>query len=548
MSLTHSSRSSLATQIAILCAAAFLAWRAWELRFFCDDGGIIFRYAKHLSEGLGLRYNPAGPPVQGCTELPWTACLAVGFGLGFDPEQVVPVIGVLLAVVALLLAFSLTRALRIPAAAGVLVTAALAVNHSFVAWATSGLGAKWYTVMVLLAFRALAREWSEGRSPRTSPWLFGLVAISRPEGALLGVLAALAHGWNARMITRAWSALWPLLVCAGSVLVIQRLYFGIFFANSVHAKVTGFWFSRGWWWLGLFMQVYFAPLIWALGACTFLPRRHTGIDETGALFAQRAIFAIALVHTAALVSIGGDRFEFRLFDALLPLYYATAAAGACRLLELGSRTRWLAIAGWVALVFLPISSASGTWRREGPGVLAGDLDTIESMTVLYQHQSRLGRLLKAHLEPHHRIAVVAAGAAPFRSELHTLDVLGLNDAPIAARPIQKRGNLGHEKHALPEDYARETIDFVAVEFLELHPAILLARDIPGVLGADPLSFARELHPDRMPSTTHAVLARPELSRSICIRVEPSTWLYLKARTNPDRYRKRFAERGYVVLF
>ena len=49
------SRSEFLPILIILSCAIYFAW---DLRWVCDDAFISFRYAKNLSEGSGLVYNP----------------------------------------------------------------------------------------------------------------------------------------------------------------------------------------------------------------------------------------------------------------------------------------------------------------------------------------------------------------------------------------------------------------------------------------------------------------------------------------------------------
>lgn len=41
-----------------------------------DDAMISMRYARHMSEGLGLVWNPGEAPIEGFTNLLWTLIMA----------------------------------------------------------------------------------------------------------------------------------------------------------------------------------------------------------------------------------------------------------------------------------------------------------------------------------------------------------------------------------------------------------------------------------------------------------------------------------------
>ena len=55
--------------VAAVVGATYLALLLW-FDWLCDDAYISFRYARHLGEGAGLRFNPGSePPVEGFSNL-----------------------------------------------------------------------------------------------------------------------------------------------------------------------------------------------------------------------------------------------------------------------------------------------------------------------------------------------------------------------------------------------------------------------------------------------------------------------------------------------
>src|ERR1700722_7861947 len=60
--------------IAGALAAAVPAWWMWG--FTVDDALISVRYARHVLEGVGWRFNAGGSSTDGVTPLPWPVVLA----------------------------------------------------------------------------------------------------------------------------------------------------------------------------------------------------------------------------------------------------------------------------------------------------------------------------------------------------------------------------------------------------------------------------------------------------------------------------------------
>ena len=69
---------------------ALLVYRFW---FVTDDAFISFRYARNLSEGYGLVFNPGFERVEGYSNFLWVLVLAGFHALGVAPESVSHVVG-----------------------------------------------------------------------------------------------------------------------------------------------------------------------------------------------------------------------------------------------------------------------------------------------------------------------------------------------------------------------------------------------------------------------------------------------------------------------
>ncbi len=155
-----------------------------------DDAWIHFQFARNLARGDGLSFNP-GHPTSGSTAPLWTLLLAAVYIVGGR----FPVTGQLLSGVcylALLVAtYALGKRLTGRRWTAWLAGAVVAANGRL-AWAgLSALETCLFAALSMWAIGAHLSDWTVARyRPRTAI-LFGLAALSRPEGYLLFALAML---------------------------------------------------------------------------------------------------------------------------------------------------------------------------------------------------------------------------------------------------------------------------------------------------------------------------------------------------------------------
>jgi len=90
---TASTASVIATMLGLLIAVVVLAFHARSYSFLTDDAFISFRYARNLSHGAGLVFNPGEPAVEGYSNFLWVLVLAGLDRLGLAPESVANALG-----------------------------------------------------------------------------------------------------------------------------------------------------------------------------------------------------------------------------------------------------------------------------------------------------------------------------------------------------------------------------------------------------------------------------------------------------------------------
>ena len=194
---THLGRSDwtwLASLLAIGCLALGLLALTAE-RFTSGQGGvplddawIHFQFARNLARGDGLSFNP-GQPTSGSTAPLWTLLLAGVYCVGGR----FPLAGQLLSgacfLAALVATYVLGKRLTGRRWAGWLAGAVVAANGRFVWAGLSALETPLFAVLSLAAIAAYLGDRAAGRYRLCTSALFGLAALSRPEGYLLFALA-----------------------------------------------------------------------------------------------------------------------------------------------------------------------------------------------------------------------------------------------------------------------------------------------------------------------------------------------------------------------
>src|SRR2546421_10679033 len=78
-------RMSMPVLVGLVVALAVLLVHVWIYRFLTDDAYISFRYARNLSHGAGLVFNPGGPAVEGVSNFLWGLMLAALDKVGIAP-------------------------------------------------------------------------------------------------------------------------------------------------------------------------------------------------------------------------------------------------------------------------------------------------------------------------------------------------------------------------------------------------------------------------------------------------------------------------------
>jgi arabinofuranosyltransferase len=424
-----------------------------------DDAWIHFQFARNLARGDGLSFNP-GEPTSGSTAPLWTLLLAGAYFLGCD----FPVAGQVLSgacfLAALVATYILGARLTGKRWLGALAGAVVAVNGRMVWAGLSALETCLFAALSLLAInahirdRAILRQAQDGflrqaqgpagRYRLSTAALFGLAALSRPEGYLLFALSLadfLWASWRRSRITHHASRityyvsriLLPALIFAA--IVLPYLLFslrtsGHLLPNTYHAK-AGVDLRPDLDFLSLTARYLILdnPLllpfyVLGLGVLLFPTLSSaTGLGETSP---QRQASLLSLwsaglpVIYACLHAVLYQHGRY-----LIPLIPVNAVAGVVGLLEAGRLAtrrgyRWRGSPKALALLVGVLVIVGTAWRLPTMARLyAWNVDNINEMHVA------LGEWVAEHTPPDAVLALNDIGAIAYVSERPIVDLAGL---------------------------------------------------------------------------------------------------------------------------
>jgi arabinofuranosyltransferase len=431
----------LSVLLRVLPIALFLAGIALVLEFFKDDAFISLRYARNLSQGLGLVFNP-GERVEGISNFLWTLVLAPFALSGLDPLRVCEWLGAALGIGCLLLVTRLSSLLqedRSRFAAASWAACWLASSSSFTLYAHSGLEQPLAALLpcagAVVLYRSRAALDTAPESARRGYLRAGLLlsaaCLTRPElhlTALLVMLPAFVDVLRARRVRRAeWQLVLGVLALTLPAHLFRFFYYGSLLPNTFYVKASS---DGAVWRTGLdTLRELFAfnhtGLLLLLAPLAFLARRRA-LEKLSCL-------SIALAFLIYYARVGVDEMVWhRLYIPALPFLAALAASGGENLLRLiahalrfGQRARHgLALSAWLGLsywVYDNLQLSYEAWQGfNGYGTLAGS------------HHPDLGKYLTRHERAGGLVAFQDMGATPYYApDLRFFDFVGLVDTTVA---------------------------------------------------------------------------------------------------------------------
>jgi len=508
----------------VLAATAIGAalWRAWSLRWVCDDVFITLRYIQNFLDGKGLVFN-AGEYVEGYTHFLWLWVIALFQWIGFDPVGVSMTAG-LVAFGGVLGSWAgVSWKAGKPKGAWIpFTTLALALSYDTAVWATGGLETMAYTFWLsagfwVFFFSRLGKRWRLGCAG------VALIAAmqTRPDGALLFAFAnvcllmgAITRKVSIRNLGGDLAALNAAFVLVGVPVMVWKLsYYGDVVPNTYYAKAAYLSnYPQGFFYIGLFAWVYPTVVLslgaFGLGAFRYV-RWGRAAGWRGAAVrllrsreraaALTAMGVVVLYSVFFVAKVGGDFMFARFLIPMLPFAYY-GIEWAVRF-SLRKRPRWA-----VALLLgLCVAFGLENVRRAGffeppdggtgSAVYSGITDERAYYTAksanfgtmtLIEYYRHVGRQLAPDF--HGIDAVVLANtqnALVYYGQFETvIGSFGLTDAYIARQPVDRETlrerRPGHVQVPSQEYLARRGADVMILRqtrgLPEYQLALLTLRD------------------------------------------------------------------------
>jgi arabinofuranosyltransferase len=408
---------------AILLAALCLH-KNWRYEY--DDAFITMRYARHLIEGYGPRWNLSGEPVEGYSS-PLHMLLLAALGMARIPLLLsARVVGFVshAALVVFLWNFMRRRDGKVAAA---LVSALVIASWPMLVWDLGGLESTLFAATLAMGTLVTLEYIDTGRRRNivAGGALLGLAVFVRPDGALMtamALLACLVLGQVVPLRIRIADITLATGACALMVLpweIFRLSYYHAALPNTYYAKVYGI--PLGWrvmsgiqyWRIYVRNAPFFALMLFVIGIAVLAKRRLTRFDA--------GLWACVIAYAAYTVVNGGDHMPG--FRFMVPLVSLMAVALVRGLVGLGGlRTGRTAAA--VSLALMLASARQMAAAPENP--------SYRDWAGLMGEE--IGHYITAQWPPGSVVGVNVAGTtAYFADSMNFIDMLGLNDREIANR-------------------------------------------------------------------------------------------------------------------
>lgn len=164
-----------------------------------DDAYIHFQYAKQIAAGQPNVYNPGDAPTSGATSFLYPYLLAIGYGVGFQGLNLgywAMAIGLFALITAVIAVYQIAVELDAPLWFALILMAAFALNGATAWHFMSGMETGLMMSFTLWVFYS----WLTRRF-RLFVMMAVLLALTRPEGSMMAVIAVVLYALEQRRVT-----------------------------------------------------------------------------------------------------------------------------------------------------------------------------------------------------------------------------------------------------------------------------------------------------------------------------------------------------------
>jgi len=177
--------------ILLICIGFFILLSLYFYTFTVDDVYISLTYAKNFARGHGLVHSVDGELVEGYTNFLWVLLESVFLFIGVPEDAVIhciKIIGLIFGIGIIVLTSKMAELIQADAYARLLAPLFLAATPYFAFWAVGGLETPMYIFLLISGLYRYGLELKEDKPHLISMVLFLLMALTRPEGFILGLV------------------------------------------------------------------------------------------------------------------------------------------------------------------------------------------------------------------------------------------------------------------------------------------------------------------------------------------------------------------------
>lgn len=416
-----------------------------------DDAMISMRYARNLAHGYGLVWNPGAEKVEGYTNTLWVLYMATFHLLPIAQSKIsvfVQISGALFLITNLFYVKKIADLISNNSAfvtlSAVFLTAFyLPVNN----WSLQGMEV---SVLTLIMSIAIWKTLQCIRLNKFSIWLYILLGVATlvrvdmmvPFLAVLGFLIIAAPENRSKNLV---FGLLVFCIFVFSQTLFRVWYFGEILPNSYYLKMTGYPFflriSRG--------MAVTLRFIWRMNWMLFLVPSVLFFRYNKLILLLFWAFLVQIIYS---VYVGGDAWEWwggsnRFVCIVMPVFFvlfccSLAKIGSFLVHEIGKKNnlvqKYAKKMAWPLLFFCLINFNA----MYGRGALAEWLLIKRPLHVLdNKRHVEVARLLTKITNTDAKVAVTWAGAIPYFSERHAIDILGKTDKRIARENMRVASDL-----------------------------------------------------------------------------------------------------------
>jgi hypothetical protein len=431
--------------------ALYIALAINYLSFTVDDPFITLRYAAHLAQGEGLVYNP-GERVEGMSNFLFTIMVAGIIKCGGDGLLGAKLLGILFGAGTVLVVFLFSLSVNRNHPSGALIAPLFLVAHvPFLVWSVGALETTLYLFLFTLGLYLLYHEASQRRFPWAAS-VFGLLALTRPEGIFFGIALLAAANIVCGKLPLRWN-LGALILLALVFVPFEcwRIwYYGQLLPNTVGAKLGGHSLAT----LAGTLREYFAGyvVVWggaALLLAAVIPRK---IEHSKYGFAGLCIAAI-LLQSGYVLAVNGDWMPgYRFFipvSGVVAIILGEAYRSFCRFYVKKGTHQVVVVTILLLLLGVNLVTGHREFKQQYPGFYSWykkkSYDAMVDNVASNPNYKRMADWINANVpDKRATLAIGEAGFIPYATGLKTVDLYGLTNPEVLSLPGVRKGRMGAE--------------------------------------------------------------------------------------------------------